>query len=119
VGRFDSRGVLRYAGQTHPIRPGQRRDLTAALRGLPSQGDGSGHPWPCPLPAAWSTGLSGPEPLPYTPVEPTVVAEVEADTALDGPFGRIRHRCRHVRLRAELHPSQLPPIGEDDSSPWP
>jgi hypothetical protein len=45
-------------------------------------------------------------------VEPTVVVEVEQDTAVDGPFGRLRHRCWPVRVRAELHPSQLPLIGE-------
>jgi ATP-dependent DNA ligase len=107
LGRFDDRGVLRYAGQTHPISAGQRRELTAVLRGVPFQGDGSGHPWPCPLPAAWSTGLSGRNPVPFTPVEPSVVAEVAVDTALDGSFGRIRHRCRHVRVRLDLRPSDL------------
>jgi hypothetical protein len=30
LGRHDSRGVLRYAGQTQPIRAEQRRDLAAA-----------------------------------------------------------------------------------------
>ena len=104
LGRYDQHRVLRYAGLTHPIKADQRRDLTAALRGLPFQGTGSGHPWPCPLPAAWAAGLSGRDPLPFTPVEPTVVAEVEVDTAIDGPFGRLRHRCRHVRVRLDLHP---------------
>jgi hypothetical protein len=43
----------------------------------------------------------------FVPVEPTVVAEVQVDTALDGRFGRIRHRCRHVRVRLDLRPSDL------------
>lgn len=107
LGRFDGWGVLRYAGQTRPVRPDQRRELSSALRGLAFQGSGTGHPWPCPLPAAWSAGLSGREPLAFTPVEPTVVAEVEVDTALDGPFGRVRHCCRHVRIRLDLHPSDV------------
>ena len=107
LGRFDHRGVLRYAGQTHPIKADQRRDLAAALRGLTFQGAGSGRPWPCPLPAAWSAGMSGREPLAYTPVEPSVVAEVEVDTAADGPFGRLRHGGRHVRMRLELHPRDI------------
>jgi hypothetical protein len=77
------------------------------LRGLPFQGNASGHPWPCPLPAAWSAGLSGTEPLPFTPVEPTLVAEVETDTARDGPHGFIRHRCRYLRLRLDLHPRDI------------
>lgn len=51
------------------------------------------------VPAAWSAGMAGSEPTPFVPVEPSVVAEVETDTALDGPFGRIRHRCRHIRIR--------------------
>jgi ATP-dependent DNA ligase len=105
LGRFDDHGVLRYAGQTHPITAGQRRELIAGLRGLPFQG--AGHPWPCPLPAGWSGGLSEHAPQPFTPVEPTVVAEVEIDTALDGPFGLIRHRCRHVRTRLDLHPADI------------
>ena len=113
LGRFDGAGVLRYAGQTHPIRAGQRPELVSALRGLPFQGAGSGHPWPCPLPAAWSAGLSGGEPVRFTPVEPTVVAEVEVDSALDGPYGRIRHRCRHVRVRLDLHPDDL---GADETA---
>jgi hypothetical protein len=45
--------------------------------------------------------------VPYTPVEPSLVAEVEVDTALDGPFGHIRHQCRHVRVRLDLHPRDL------------
>jgi ATP-dependent DNA ligase len=102
LGRYDRQGVLRYAGQTHPIAAGQRRDLTAALQAVAFQGAGSGHPWPCPLPAAWSTGLSGTQPVPYTPVEPTLVAEVEVDTAVDGPFSRLRHGCRHARIRLDL-----------------
>jgi hypothetical protein len=113
LGHYDNRGVLRYAGQTQPIRADQRRDLAAALRAVPFQGAGSGHPWPCPLPATWSTGMSGREPLSFTPVEGTLVAEVEVDTALDGAFGRIRHLCRHVRIRLDLHPQDLPVAGSE------
>jgi ATP-dependent DNA ligase len=107
LGRFDHHGVLRYAGQTHPIKADQRSELVAALRGLSFRGEGSGHPWPRPLPAAWSAGPSGRERLPYIPVDPTVVAEVEVDTALDGPLGHIRHRCRHVRVRLDMHPGDI------------
>jgi ATP-dependent DNA ligase len=111
LGRFDSGGVLRYAGQTQPIKADQRRDLAAALRGLPFQG--AGHPWPCPLPASWSSGR---QPVPFTPVEPTLVAEVEVDTALDGPFGQIRHQCRHVRVRLDLHPRDLATAESDPAA---
>jgi hypothetical protein len=94
--------VLRYAGQTHPIKPAHRRDVVAALTGLPFRGDGAGHPWPCPLPPAWAGDFGDRQPLPFTPVEPTTVAEVEVDTARDGPFGRARHGCRLVRVRLDL-----------------
>jgi ATP-dependent DNA ligase len=107
LGRFDEHGVLRYTGQTHPINARHRQELVLALRGLPFQGPGAGHPWPCPLPAAWSGAWNGRAPVPFIPVEPTVVAEVQVDTARDGPLGRIRHRCRHVRIRLDLHPNDL------------
>ncbi|GIE81985.1 hypothetical protein Aph02nite_79350 [Actinoplanes philippinensis] len=54
LGRFDDAGMLRYTGRTHPIRPEHRRDLAPALRGLPFSGPHAGHPWPSPLPAAWT-----------------------------------------------------------------
>ena len=46
-------------------------------------------------------------PLAFVPVEPTAVAEVEVDTVLDGPFGRVRHRGRLVRIRLDLHPEDV------------
>jgi hypothetical protein len=76
------------------------------------QGDAAGHPWPCPLPASWSTDLGDRQPLTYAAVEPTLVVEVEQDTARDGRFGKLRHRAATIRIRAELRPSQLPLIGE-------
>ncbi|MEV6488189.1 ATP-dependent DNA ligase [Actinoplanes sp. NPDC051633] len=109
LGRLDHGGVLRYTGQTHPLRPEHRRDLTAALRGLPFRGPGAGHPWPCPLPPAWAGEFSDRRPLSFIPVEPTLVAEVEVDTALDGAFGRARHRSRLVRIRLDLHPRDTTP----------
>jgi hypothetical protein len=70
-------------------------------------GAGAGHPWPCPLPAGWRGVFGEREPLAFIPVEPTVVAEVGVDTALDGPFRRIRHRGRLVRIRLDLHPDDI------------
>jgi ATP-dependent DNA ligase len=106
LGRFDD-DALRYTGQTHPVRAEHRRDLTAALRGLPFRGPGAGHPWPCPLPPAWAGDFSDRQPLSFIPVEPATVVEVEVDTALDGPFGRARHGIRLVRVRLDLHPRDL------------
>jgi hypothetical protein len=60
--------------------------------------------------------MSGSEPVPFTPVEPTVVAEVEVDSALGGPFGRIRHRCRHVRVRLDLHRNHVDGGGDDQAA---
>ena len=51
----------------------------------------AGHPWPCPLPAGWAGRFTDRTPLPYLPVEPWLIAEVETDAATDGPFERPRH----------------------------
>ena len=107
LGRFDDCGTLRYTGQTHPIKAEHRQDLGQALRGLPFRGPGAGHPWPCPLPPGWTADFTDRQPLVFVPVEATVVAEVEVDTALDGPFGRVRHRGRLVRIRLDLHPADI------------
>jgi hypothetical protein len=51
-------------------------------------GPGAGHPWPCPLPAGWAGWFTDRTPLPYVPVDPILIAEIETDGATDGPFGR-------------------------------
>ncbi|MGI5215094.1 ATP-dependent DNA ligase [Plantactinospora sp. CA-290183] len=107
LGRFDGSGTFRFVGQTHPVKADDRQDLVRALRGLLFRGPGAGHPWPCPLPAAWTGNFAERHPLAFIPVEPTVVVEVEVDTALDGPFGRVRHRGRLVRIRLDLHPQDV------------
>lgn len=107
LGRFDDHGTLRFVGQTHPVKAEDRHDVAGVLRGLPFRGPGAGHPWPCPLPAAWTGNFAERQPVAFIPVEPTVVAEVEVDTALDGPFGRVRHRGRLVRIRLDLDPEDV------------
>jgi ATP-dependent DNA ligase len=107
LGRFDDHGTFRFAGQTHPVRAEDRKEVARVLRGLPFRGPGAGHPWPCPLPAGWTPDFAERQPLVFIPVEPTVVAEVEVDTALDGPFDRIRHRCRLLRIRHDLQPADV------------
>jgi ATP-dependent DNA ligase len=107
LARFDSRGTLRFVGQSHPLKASDRRDVARAVRGLPFRGPNAGHPWPCPLPAAWNGAFAERQPLAYIPVEPTVVAEVEIDTARDGPFGRLRHRGRLVRIRLDLRSTTI------------
>ncbi|MEU8216716.1 ATP-dependent DNA ligase [Micromonospora taraxaci] len=107
LGRFDDRGTLRFVGQTHPVKTGDRQDVARALRGMPFRGPDAGHPWPCPLPATWTSNFAERQPVAFIPVEPTLVAEVEVDTALDGPFGRVRHRGRLVRVRLDLRPEDV------------
>jgi hypothetical protein len=55
LGRYDRGGLLRFLTCTHRLRRGLRRDL-AGLQPMVFFGPGSGHPWPCPLPAAWAGG---------------------------------------------------------------
>lgn len=113
LGRFDDHGSFRFVGQTHPVKAEHRRDLVGALRGLSFRGPGAGHPWPCPLPAGWTGNFAMRQPVEFIPVEPTVVAEVGVDTALDGPFGRLRHRGRLLRVRLDLHPADVTIIRGD------
>ena len=108
LGRLDDSGRLRYVGRSAPLVDYQRRDLAAALvaarRGRNGDVD---HPWPMPLPPAWSGQLGRPTALVYQQVAPTVVAEVQADTAYE--YGRWRHQPRFIRLRPELSVHDVPP----------
>ena len=106
LGRLDRRGVLRFLTHTHRLRAQQRREL-AGLQPMAFQGDGSGHPWPCPLPAAWTNPLGGRTPLPFTQVEPTLVVEIDTDISTDGPLDRPRHPTRMLRVRPDLHPDDI------------
>lgn len=53
-------------------------------------------------------GLPGSAPIPYLPVIPDVVVEIEADQERPTEFGRFRHRPRVLRVRGDLHPRDLP-----------
>jgi hypothetical protein len=44
--------------------------------------------------------------LPYLPVRPSTVVEVDVDTAYE--HGKWRHRARFVQIRADLAPSDVP-----------
>lgn len=104
LGRYDDIGRLRYTGRSHPLTAAQQRELAPLL--TPTPGPGADHPWPQPLPAAWSGQLPRPEPLPYQQVAPTVVAEISADNAFE--HHRWRHRVHHVRARADLSVNDVP-----------
>ncbi len=64
------------------------------------RGGGVDHPWPRPLPASWSGRFDRPQPLPYTQVVPSIVAEIEVNTAYE--HHRWRHPVRYVRPRLDL-----------------
>ena len=92
-----------------PLTVAQRAEVAAAL----SVAEGR-HPWPQPLPAAWSGQLDRREPQQYVRVEPTLVAEIVVDGAYEQ--GRWRHPVRHIRLRADLGPGDVPLWSLDEAS---
>jgi hypothetical protein len=98
---------LVVVGRTVPLHPRQAAELGKLLQ--PAK---PGHPWPDQISSQRWGGKDSKKPL--TKVEPLIVAEVTADTALQA--GQWRHPLRLVRLRAELHPNDLPTLpdnGED------
>ncbi|MFE9207475.1 ATP-dependent DNA ligase [Micromonospora sp. NPDC007230] len=107
LGRFDRRGRLRYTGRSHPLTSDQRAALAELLSPprMPRRGTVA-HPWPEPLPPSWSGQLDRPEPLRYVQVEPSVVAEIDADVAFE--HGRWRHRVRYARHRPDLSVYDVP-----------
>lgn len=110
IGRYDQHGALRHMGRTHPLRAPHRRDLAGLLRPAPPDAP---TPWPRPLPATWTGQLDGAQPLEYTPVEPTLVVEIEVDTAYE--HHRWRHRVRYLRTRLDLSVADVPLVAEGRS----
>jgi ATP-dependent DNA ligase len=101
AGRYRD-GELVVVGRTSPLSPRQSAELAAVL--TPAGGD---HPWPERI----GTGRFGGGRLSVvlTRVDPAVVAEVSADAALQA--GVFRHPLRFVRVRPDLVPADLPPVG--------
>jgi ATP-dependent DNA ligase len=101
AGRYRD-GELVVVGRTSPLSPRQSAELAAVL--TPAEGD---HPWPERI----GTGRFGGGRLSVvlTRVDPAVVAEVSADAALQA--GVFRHPLRFVRVRPDLVPADLPPVG--------
>jgi ATP-dependent DNA ligase len=107
LGRLDDTGRLRYVGRTHPLAAGQRRQLGEQLSpAVPRRTGGLDHPWPQPLPATWSGRFGQAAPLPYIPVQPTTVVEVQVNTAFE--HGRWRHPPAFVRDRPDLSIYEVP-----------
>ena len=93
LGLVDGAGRLRVAGATHPLSSRESAELAAVLVGADD------HPWPAEL-STRQLGRFSREPVAITRVEPTVIVEVEADTAFE--HGRWRHLTRYRRLRLDL-----------------
>jgi hypothetical protein len=98
VGRFDGRGRLRVAGRTSRL-PATARTQLARVLTLPT----AQHPWPSTLP---SSRFGQRQPVSYTQVRPSVVVELDVDTAYEQE--RWRHPTVFPRLRPDLRPADLP-----------
>lgn len=92
-------GVLTIVGKSTPLSPTQARSLAAVL--TPA---GADHPWPDEV-SSNRFGTSRAK-LVLTKVEPVVVVEVLADSALQG--GAFRHPVRFVRQRSDLSAADTP-----------
>lgn len=99
VGRYTVDGVLRIVGRSIALTSQQAKELAAALTEVP----GSGHPWPAEI----GGGHFGGGKVAITHVDPVLVVEVAADTALQA--GRHRHALRLLRVRTDLAPEDVDP----------
>jgi ATP-dependent DNA ligase len=103
LGRIDGRSRrLRYIARTVPLALSQRQEAGRLLTAATDV-----HPWPQPLPAAWTGRLDRREPQPYVQVEPLLVAEIVVDQAYDR--GRFRHPVRRLRIRVDLNLADVEP----------
>jgi hypothetical protein len=118
LGRFDAAARLRNVGRTVPLPAAQRQELGVLLPVATWRGPYEQHPWPQPLPAAWTGQFDRPQPIAYTPVEPVIVVEVNADIAWE--WGRWRHPLRLLRTRLDLEPEDvdLPPAPFSEPVPF-
>ena len=103
VGRYTDAGQLVIIARSVSLSPAQSSSLAAVLEPA-----GPGHPWPDTVIS--SRFGSGRDRVTLTKVEPTVVAEVSADTARQG--GVFRHGVRYLRTRPELDPADVATMTE-------
>ena len=93
AGRYRSDGQLIIVGRTVPLTKAQSKELAGQL-----QPAGPDHPWPDTVLA--SRFSRGRDRVTLTKVQPTLVAEITADTAQQG--GVWRHPLRYQRIRRDL-----------------
>jgi hypothetical protein len=94
LGRIDDSGRLRVAGRTSGLPVRWQTELAAVL-----QPPTRIHPWPMTIPSSRFGQLPA-TPIDYTPVNPAVVVELDADVAFEQ--GRWRHPIALRRLRLDL-----------------
>ena len=99
VGRFTAEGMFKMVGRSTVLTDRQAKELTAVLTEVPE----SDHPWPAEI----GGGHFGGGKVAITHVEPVLVVEVAADTALQS--GRHRHALRLLRIRTDLTPADVDP----------
>ena len=99
LGLPDDGGRLRVAGRTGPLTLPARRELGGLL--VPPQ---RAHPWPERISSS-RFGQLPPQPVDYTPSEPLLVVEVDADTCFEQQ--RWRHATTYRRVRGDLEPADL------------
>ena len=99
IGLPDPKGRLRIAGRTGPLAPAVRRDLPELLIAADNT-----HPWPEVIPSS-RFGQRPSQPVSYTRVVPSLIVELDVDTAFEQH--RWRHAARLIRLRGDLSAADL------------
>lgn len=97
VGRFTSDLQLVIVGRSSRLNGEQSDQLSGAVTAV----DPSRHPWPLQI----GNQFGGP-PITLQHVDPVLVADIYADTAVQG--GRWRHSVRFERLRPDLTADDVP-----------
>ncbi|MET9373960.1 ATP-dependent DNA ligase [Streptomyces sp. NPDC002992] len=102
LGRYDEDGTLRPVGRTVPLTPERMRQMAGLLHQA-----GTDHPW---TGVRFSSTWGSREALDVVLVQPELVAEVDADTAIDR--GAWRHPLRLIRPRLDVTLHDVPRFGE-------
>lgn len=104
AGLREAAGELLIVGRTTALSSPHIHSLSDVL-----QPPATPHPWPEIIGSGHFGGNGARAAI--THVEPTVVAEVTADTALQA--GKFRHPLRYLRHRPDLEPKDIPQFRSD------